>query len=104
MKKLLFLLLLFTPGVMQGQSLPEDAWLWNTVSINKQLSRKWSLGVDEELRLFDNMSRVNLFFTNVGVSYKLSKVFKFSLVYRFINKNQDDEYYSERHRLYLDIA
>ncbi|MEO8086246.1 MAG: DUF2490 domain-containing protein [Bacteroidota bacterium] len=104
MNKILFLFLFLTSELLSGQKLPEDAWLWNTVSVNKQLSKKWSLGVDEELRLFDNMSRVNLFFTNVGVSYKLNRVFKFSLVYRFNNKNQDGEYYSTRHRLYLDIA
>jgi len=106
MKYFFFLLFFFffLSFNLPAQKLPEDAWLWNTLSINKQLSRKWSLGVDEELRLFDNMSRVNLFFTNVGASYKLNKVFKFSLVYRFINKNQDGEYYSQRHRLYIDIA
>ena len=49
------------------------------------------------------MSRVNLFFTNVGVSYQV-KSFKFSLYYRFINKNQDDAYFSKRHRLYFDAA
>jgi hypothetical protein len=104
MRKILFLLLFLCSGFCRAQKLPQDAWLWNTVSINKQMTRKWSLSFDEELRLFDNMSRINLFFSNLGVSYKLNKVFKFSLVYRFNSKNQDDEYYSRRHRLYVDVA
>ena len=103
MKKL-FLLPLFIPFMIGAQPLPEDAWLWNTISVNKQLTRKWSVGIDEELRLFDNMSRVNLFFTNAGVTYKLNKAFKFSLVYRLNNKNQDGECYSTRHRLYFDAT
>lgn len=89
---------------LQAQQIPEDAWLWNTLEIDKKLTRSLSLDFTEELRLFDNMSRINLFFTNIGINYKLNKNFKFSLVYRFINKNQNDVYYSKRHRLYLDIS
>lgn len=81
----------------------KDAWLWTTLSLDKKLNKKFTLNFDQELRLFDNMSRVNLFFSTVTLDYKLSKAFKFSLAYRFINKNQFD-YYSKRHRMYFDAA
>lgn len=105
---LIFILLFFLTE-LKAQKLPQDAWLWTTVSVDKQITRHWSAGVDEELRLFDNISRVNLFFTNAGITYRLNKNFKFSLVYRFINKNQSTKnennyYFSKRHRLYLDIS
>ena len=99
---ILFLLILISNN-FYGQKLPQDAWLWTTLSVDKKLSHHWGVGLDEELRLFDNMSRINLLFTNVEVSYKINS-FKFSLVYRFVNKHQDDRPYSKRHRLYFDAA
>ena len=104
MKKIAVLFFLFifsTAGYCT--SIPSDAWSWNTISVSKKITKRFSVGLEEELRLFGNMSRVNLFFTNVGVSYQV-KSFKFSLYYRFINKNQDDAYFSKRHRLYFDAA
>jgi hypothetical protein len=98
----IFFLVLLIYNHSFAEKIPEDAWQWTTVSVDKKITRHWSVGLDEELRLFDNMSRINLFFTNVGVTYKINS-FKFSLVYRFVNKNQD-EYYSKRHRLYFDAA
>jgi len=74
-----------------------------TLSADKKISKKVTFDFDEELRLFNNMSQVNLFFSNLSVEYKLSKRFRFALAYRFINKNQID-YYSQRHRLYVDAS
>jgi len=74
-----------------------------TVSFDKKLGKGFTGNFDQELRLFDNMSRVNLTFSNFSVDYKVSKVFKVSLAYRFILKNQDT-YYSKRHRVYADFT
>ena len=103
MKKFILVFLLLFSQVSFSQPLRQDAWLWMTASVDKKITKRWSVGFDEELRLFDNISRVNLFFSNIGVNYRI-KSFKFSLVYRLVNKNQDDQYYSKRHRLYVDAA
>ena len=86
------------------KAVTDDFWFWSTVSLDKKISQKFGVSFDEELRLFDNASRINLFFTNVGINYKLNKNFKFALVYRFISKNQDIGPYSRRHRLYFDAS
>ncbi len=104
--RILFLVTLFlltTTGAAIAQPPIKDAWLWGTLSLDKKLSKKFTVDLDEELRMFDNMSRVNLFFTNLSLEYKLSKTFHFAVAYRFINKNQDT-YYSQRHRVYVDAS
>jgi len=77
--------------------------LWNTFSIEKELSKKFSVGLDEEIRLQDDYSRLNLLYTNVGVSYKPLKRLKIGLTYRLIEKLQDDKF-NFRHRLMLDLS
>jgi hypothetical protein len=105
MKKL-WIVLVLTAGLSQlasaQKAVTDDFWFWSTVSVDKKISQKWGASFDEELRLFDNASRINLYFTNLGVNYKLTKNFKFALVYRFINKSRDGQPYSKRHRLYFD--
>ena len=105
MKKALTVFLLLTvivPVAKSQKAITDDFWFWSTVSVDKKISQKWAASFDEELRLFDNASRINLYFTNIGVNYKLTKNFKFALVYRFINKSRDGAPYSKRHRLYFD--
>ena len=67
-------------------------------------SKELSVGIDEEIRFKDDISRLNLFYTNFGVSYKLIKNLKISLVYRLIEKFEADNTFSFRNRLMLDIG
>src|SRR5436190_10363729 len=98
MKKFLFIAFLFISVNCLSQPIREDAGMWITASINKKLTRNWTISLDQELRMFDNITRIQSFFTNIGVGYKI-KDFKFSIAYRFINKNEDDMYYSIAHRM-----
>ena len=76
-----------------------DAGSWNTFSISYAFNKKLALLFTEELRLKENYSRLNLFYTNVGVEYKVNKYFKTSLVYRWIDKYLENDNFSFRHRL-----
>lgn len=103
----IFLFLLFLKSGVSSfaQSQPEDAGMWNTFSIEKEFTKKFSVGIDEELRLRDNFSRLNLLYTNLGVSYKVIKGIKVSLIYRSIEKYLgDNRTFSYRNRLMLDIS
>ncbi len=62
-----------------------------------------AMSVDEEIRLNRNASTIDLFFTQVGLSYTLSKNWKASFNYRFIRKNQLD-YWETRHGFFADLA
>src|SRR3954469_26067637 len=81
-----------------------DAGLWTTFNIDKELAPKVTLLFTEECRLKENFSRLNLFYTNLGLEYKVAKNFKAALVYRWIDKFQDDNTFSFRHRLMLDLT
>jgi len=81
-----------------------DFGMWNTLSINKSLNSKFGLGIDQELRLRDNCTTVNLVYTNFGVNYKVRDWFKIALVYRFIDKHKDDFSWGVRHRVYTDLT
>ena len=81
-----------------------DAGMWNTFSINYAWNKRVTLLFTEEFRLRENYSRLNLFYTNLGVEYKVSRHVKTNLVYRWINKYQEDNTFSFRHRLQWDIT
>ncbi len=78
--------------------------MWNTFSVQKNLNKNFFLTFDQELRLRENFSRLNLLYTNFGMGYKFKKGFKAELTYRTIQKFQTENVFSFRHRLMLDIA
>jgi hypothetical protein len=80
-----------------------DFGMWNTISIEKKLNKKISVSIDEEFRLKENLSRINLFYTNLGVNYKFSKKLKAALIYRNTQKNADARGYDIKHRIMIDI-
>jgi hypothetical protein len=82
-----------------------DAGMWNTLSIEKEFTKKFSAGIDEELRLKDNFGQLNLLYTNLGASYKPLKGVKVSLIYRLIEKYEGTNItFSFRDRLMLDAS
>jgi long-subunit fatty acid transport protein len=89
---------------MQSQII-EDAGMWNTLSVEKEFSEKFSLAIDEEFRLKENFSMLNLFYTNVGINYKITERIKVGLTYRLIEKwKYEGQYFSFRHRLMFDLG
>ena len=81
-----------------------DIGMWNTISLEKEITKKFSVTLDEELRLKDTLSRLNLLYTNLGISYKPFKGFKLSLTYRFIQKYTDLDEFNYRNRLMFDAS
>src|SRR6185503_12138098 len=98
-----FFFILFLPFIVVSQN-TNDAGMWNTFSLQKSLNKKLYLTLDQEMRLRENYSRLNLFYTNLGVGFKLNKNFKAELTYRFIQKYQIDNSFSLRHRIMLDLS
>ncbi|MBI5540405.1 MAG: DUF2490 domain-containing protein [Bacteroidia bacterium] len=99
-----FLFLFVSENIVVSQTVYPDAGSWNTINIEKKFTKKITVLFTEELRFKENFSRLNLFYTNLGVEYKFSDFFKAAFVYRFIEKYQDDNTFSFRHRLMLDLT
>lgn len=92
-----------TWNLCHAQDYP-DAGSWNTFNLEYSLNSKFTGLFTQECRIKENFSRLNLFYTNLGVEYKVAKNFKAALVYRWIDKYQDDNSYSFRHRIMLDLT
>jgi len=105
MKRSLLLLFCFICfGTSAFSQATNDAGLWSTFNLEKKLNEKFSFFVTEEFRLRENFTRVNLFYTDLGVAYQPAKFLKISLAYRLIEKAMIDDSYSYRHRIMLDIT
>ena len=105
MKVFLFILLLaFSLITVNRAQKQADAGMWNTITIEKELSKKIIVSVDQEFRLKYNYSTLNLFYTNISLDYKVFKGFKISPGFRFIQKYLKEDYFSFRYRLLLDAS
>lgn len=70
-----------------------DLQLWTGVKLEKSFAKDWTLSLEEELRLKQNMSRVNNYFTEIGLRYKINKNFSLGGGFRYIrDKDQDGSY------------
>lgn len=56
------------------------------------------------MRLKENLTRINLFYTNLGLACKINKNFKCELAYRHVDKMRLDYTTSFRHRLMFDLT
>lgn len=81
-----------------------DAGLWTTFNLDKDLTKKLAVFFTEEYRLKENFTETNLFYTDIGLEIRPAKFIKASLAYRLIEKHIYDNPYSYRHRLMLDIT
>ncbi|MDP1745833.1 MAG: DUF2490 domain-containing protein [Bacteroidota bacterium] len=80
-----------------------DAGLWTTFNVQKDLKKNVSVFLTQEFRLRENFTRLNLFYTDLGVAVRPFKFLKVSLAYRIIDKFLKDNTFSYRHRLMFDI-
>jgi hypothetical protein len=104
MKKwiLFFIIMIGTPCNYFSQVV-NDAGLWTTINVEKKINKRLELFFTEEYRRKENLTQTNLFYTDFGFSLRPARFLKFSLSYRSIQKYMEDETYSFRHRLMLDI-
>jgi hypothetical protein len=75
-------------------SQPADNGLWTSIQVEKEFSKRWSVSLEEELRLKENYSQVDRLFTELVASYKLIPGFKVSLGYRFSEKVDFEKYFA----------
>ena len=106
MRKLILLsgLLCYFSALFAQSVSTSDAGMWATVSLQKNLSKRMDINFDQELRLKENYQRINLFYSNLGLSYKFSKNLKGEISYRSIEKVGLDQTLSYRHRIQFDFT
>ncbi len=106
MKKILPLcvLLLFVQRAKAQDDDFADAGAWITLGFNWEVSSKWTVLLKQEMRLKENYSRLNLFYTDIGMEHTFSKLIKTAFIYRPIQKYMADNTFSYRHRAEWDVT
>jgi hypothetical protein len=80
-----------------------DAGLWSTFTLKKEITKKTTLIFDQEFRLRENYTLLNLLYSNIGFNSKFNKHFSIEPSYRYIQKLMKDDEFSFRHRFSLDL-
>jgi len=101
--KLIILLLVIPFQFDSGTAQTEDFQLWSGIGLDISVTRRVSVKIEEELRLMDNVTRVDNYFTDAGISYNFWNNFTLGGYYRFIRKNELEDVYSTIHKYYIDL-
>lgn len=98
----LFIFQLCIPQHSFAQDLIEqDAAIWTNFYMEKKLVKKIVLHNNMQVRYNNNMSRIDYWFNDFGITYSPVKKIKFAADYVYSIKNLP-EYFSKRHQFYVD--
>jgi hypothetical protein len=82
-----------------------DYGTWLGFNVSKELSRKFDLEFEEEVRIFQQFSEINRFATSIGGSYSFNKYLKAGAGYTWIYRHDvNDSFWENRHRYYLQLT
>lgn len=80
-----------------------DFGIWYNGGIQYNI-KKFRIDVSEEFRTVNHASELDQFFTDAGISYKVSKYIRIGGYYRFIRKKEEDDARHNRNRFYGDLT
>lgn len=98
------IILLFIATLNNINAQESDFQVWPQLEIGYSLGSRIKASLEEEIRLRENASFMKKELTDVGLSYKINKVLRISLKYRFelTWKNPDEKFW--RNGFYFDIS
>ena len=82
-----------------------DFETWSSIGFNYKTKGKWDFGIEEQLRLKDNSSVIDGYFTELSTKFDPFKHFEFGAGIRFIRKNDTKgkkQGYENHFRFHLD--
>jgi hypothetical protein len=103
LSKLITLIFIFFCQNNPGSSQTKDFQFWSDIKLEAEIFNNISVEIEEEIRLVDNISRIEDYFTDVGISYNFWDNFTFAGYYRFVRRNESDGRISNIHRYYFDL-
>lgn len=108
MKKIAGLLLLLLPlsSIAQGtvNELETDFGSRIQVGVSKKIVKGLHVVADGEFRLSNNFTSLGRYQFGLGITYKISPVFKIGAGYQFIEKMNSSSVWKPRHRFYVDAS
>ena len=81
-----------------------DLEQWTSIGITKKINKHWKLSLDQEFRFTNDMSTFNVYFSDLGVDYKINKHFSFGTNYRFYQNKNSEGTFKTQHRWSTDAT
>ena len=99
-------IILFTNAIY-GQTGSSDLASWNSIEIKYKLDKKWAFGLEGQLRLKEDISVIDEYFTQFNTEYKVGKNFKLEGAVRYIRENDNQgnvQGYENHFRFNIDAS
>lgn len=90
--------------ITHAQGQVNDMRLWNRLTVEKNLSRHWSLESMVGTRLGQNISALEIFYIEGGVNYTYNKHWGAEFHYRYSSKTDFTDRYEIRHRAQIKLS
>ena len=104
LKYWVFIVLLLLSLPLLGQERETDAGGIFSVQLNKDLNKRTSISLDEEVRLLSNNTGFERFTSGVGIEYNIIKKLKAGVFYNFMYMYNNNFLYEIRHRYYVNLS
>ncbi|SFS38752.1 DUF2490 domain-containing protein [Lutibacter maritimus] len=79
---------LVASGITYSQN--SDLGNWTAIELEYKFNKKLSFGLEEQLRLKENISQIDEYFTEISTEYDLTKNFSIGAGARFIKENDNE--------------
>lgn len=105
MKQFLSILLIFLGTNLFAQEIKktQDLGLWTGLSIEYDLNKDYTLKLSQELRLFENLSEIEKYNSDLGLDYRINKKFNLGFSLRYYLNKEKDKTISQSGRYNFDI-
>jgi len=85
----------------------KDLSNWTSLLVRYEIDDNWDIGLEGQLRLKANISKVDEYFSELSIRRKLIKGFRLAIAIRYIRENDDMggvQGYENHFRLHLDAV
>lgn len=100
-KSIVLFFILCLPAIVCSQD--NDFGIWYGAGAEKELIKNLDLGLDASVRTYDNASKIEEFFFDIGLNYKFNKYLSAAVSYRFTEFMEDDDSFHPRHKWFADL-
>ena len=77
------------PIIAQEEELDKDLQNWDVIRLTVPIGEKWSVGLQNEARFSDDISKLDEYIVKLYTHHKFSKKFGLSFGYKYINRPDD---------------
>ena len=100
----LLLILFASSAIGQTEIQTRDLESWSTISVNKKISKVFAINLEQSLRMYDNSAKIDQYFTNLDLNFKVAKGLSLTSGFRFIgDRDKGDGTYDNHIRFNGDI-